>query len=176
MNSYTDFFEYWLWALVAMAMCELVTMVMCELVAMVMWSYVAMAYRRLCDWDIAVYVIGISLYMWVEYRCICDWNIAAYVTGISLFVTGICARWRSLLVWHWLGRKSYLGSLVRLKHCERRLITYPSSDVWPGRPKWTCVRRAMLQMAPLSIIPPLLVESAKVSKCFSKNTPLLSES
>ena len=42
---------------------------MCGFVAMVMWSYVAMAYRCLCDWDIAV-----------------------FVTGISLLVTGICAR------------------------------------------------------------------------------------
>ena len=106
-------------------------------------------YRRMC-------VTGITLYVY-------DWNIAVCVW--------LCARRRSLLVSHWLGRKSYLGSLVRLKHCERRLITYPSSDVWPGRPKWTCVRRAMLQMAPLSIIPPLLVESAKVSKC-SRKIPL----
>ena len=63
----------------AMVMCELVAMVMCELVAMVMCLYVAMAYRRLLGRNIAAYVTGISL-------CMCDWNIAMCVIGISLYV------------------------------------------------------------------------------------------
>ena len=51
--------------------------VVCDYNALMPCVCTGMTYGRVCDWNIAAYVTGISPRMWLEYRSVCDWNIAA---------------------------------------------------------------------------------------------------